>query len=150
MEYEIINVNNEFFKKVFDIVGIEFDRKFYTFSNDDIDELVKAIRQEAISTKGKELIFINKDENEFPSIGMDFKLGWSTIICYDEEEGCCYTVYNPKYEDSQKNAVVEIGGQSPVEEKFTLDNLEDAIHFITYIIEHKKFPNTFVWAKTTW
>lgn len=59
-----------------------------------------------------------------PSILVDFKHGWSTLMVLDEENGAYWHQHNLEEPDEDEPARVEAGGQSPVPRKYASQDME--------------------------
>ncbi len=97
-----------------------------------VDKLIRNIRKNYIASAW--LALDEYGEEDFLSV--DIKNGWTALSFNtwdDKGNAHMYQPINPKYEQSQENAPVNIGGQTPVSKRNALEDLdlvaECVLHF---------------------
>ena len=119
------------------------------FLNDDeqpvtqetVNELILNIRNNQITNSW--LALDEYGEEDFFTV--DIANRWAALAFnrWDENgDAHMYQPINPKYENSQEDAPVNIGGQTPVLKRNALDNLELAAECVLYFAKNGElYPN---------
>lgn len=113
-------------------LAIRFLNEEQPVTQEAVNELIFQIRHNQITDAW--LALDEYGEEDFLSV--DIENSWVALAfnTWDENgDAHQYLPINPQYEESQENAPVEIGGQTPVRKRNALDNLnlaaECVLHF---------------------
>lgn len=112
-----------------------------------VNELILNIRNNQISDAW--LALDEYGEENFLSV--DIANGWTALSfnTWDEEGNAYqYQPINPKYEESQEDSPVDIGGQTPVLKRNALDDLDLAAECVLHFAKTGELYPDLKWEKS--
>ena len=118
-----------------------FDEEGQPLTQEAVNELIYNIRTNQISEA-----WVALDEyGDEDFLNVDIANGWVALTynTWDEEGNAHqYLPINPEYEESQEDAPVDIGGQTPVLKRNALNNLDLAAECVLHFAKTGEFyPN---------
>ncbi len=93
-----------------------------------------------------ECLFLDPDgEGDFMEVLCDGE--WLALGCCFDDGGECYYSYNPAYAESEELTGLDSGGQSPIEKRLALTDMEAGAEAVEYFIRTGKLYPGIDWAK---